>query len=629
MGRILLKYCVFVLFFVSFATHAHGQAQDSRTVKPNAASIQAGARAYAPGDIIVKIKQPKAGTKSAGEQAFVSRATQQKGMALKAAWGRMGMYQFGLKAGDDVQAKIAEIKQDPEVEYAEPNYYLGKASVAGFSEVISSGEMQAMAAGNYLATNAHIQVTDSYGQVVSQGHVPVVAVIDTGLDTTHSIITGTNALWVNPGEIANNGIDDDGNGYTDDVNGWNFVANSKNMFDDDGHGTHVAGIVLGVGTNIYASPLQPSLIKIMPLKFLDGSGVGKTSDAIKAIYYAVNQGAQVLNNSWGGPSYSAALHEAISYSYSQGVVFVAAAGNNGSNNDNVSMYPASYDVPNVISVAATHDSDAMASFSNFGKTTVHLASPGVYIYSTYPGNQFGVSSGTSMAAPFVAGLAGLMVVEKPSMLGYQVKQLILGNTEVKSGLATKVVTQGRMNVYDTIQATKVASVDGSQPAYAYSIQDRQLASSLATGGCGTVGKLGGGAGGFPGTQSWMIILVVALVSIPFAVYSVMRSRRPENRRKFTRFKIDTEVKVQVGDRELVANLSTISLGGAQLNTNAILEQGGVVKLQISSPDGKEMVDVEGRVVWSEANKAYGVQFQETKASVLDRIGQWSKALTRA
>lgn len=629
MGRILLKYGIFVLFFVSFASHANGQNISSQ--KPDAAAIQAGTRAYAPGDIIVKVKQTKVGTKGAGEHAFVSRATFQKGMALKASWGRMGMYQFSVKSGEDIMAKIAEIRQDPDVEYAEPDYYLSKSSLTGFSQIISSGQMQTLSGGNYLATNAKIQVTDSYGQVVPKGHVPVVAVIDTGLDINHSIFTQTDALWVNPGEIPNNGIDDDGNGYIDDVHGWNFVANSKNMFDDDGHGTHVAGIVLGVTTNIYASDLGPAPIKIMPLKFLDGSGVGKTSDAIKAIYYAVNQGAQVLNNSWGGPSYSAALHEAITYAYQQGAVFVAAAGNNGSNNDNVKMYPASYDVPNVIAVAATLDSDVIASFSNYGKTTVHLASPGVYIYSTYPGNRFGVSSGTSMAAPFVAGLAGLMAVEKPNILGYQAKQIILQNTDKIAGLATKVVSQGRMNVYDTIQATKSAYIETSQPEYSYSIQDRQLASTLASGGCGTVTKMGGGAGGFgmPGTEGWMIFLVLALISLPFAIYSVMRTRAPENRRKYTRFKIDTEVKVQIGDRELVGSLSTISLGGAQLNTNALIEKGGLVKMQITSPDGKEVVDVEGRVVWSEANKAYGVQFQEAKASVLDRINQWSKALTKA
>jgi hypothetical protein len=237
-----------------------------------------------------------------------------------------------------------------------------------------------------------------------------------------------------------------------------------------------------------------------------------------------------------------------------------------------------------------------------------------------------------MAAPFVSGLAGLMVVEKPTLLGYQAKQIILGNTDSVSNLSTKVISQGRMNVYDTILATQTATVESSQPVYTYSLQDRQLASTIATGGCGTVTKMGGGGGGafgIPGAESWIIFLIVALFSVPFAVYSIMRARSPENRRRYERFKIDTEVKVKVGDRELVGSLSTISLGGVQLNTNALIEQGGIVKMSISSPDGKEMVEVEGQVVWSEANKAYGVQFQEAKATVLERIGVWTKALSKA
>lgn len=617
MVRILAKYLLFVFLSLSYATYAHGQTSTAAT-----------ALNYVEGEVIVKMKSSRPGVQSS---SFASKATQ-KGLSLKTSWGRMGMYHYKVRAGQKTSEAIAELRNDPEVEYAEPNYIYSKSNVSGFSDIVSESEMVSMSSGVYMATGAPIQVVDSWSAVAGAG-VPVIAVIDTGLDTTHSVITSTNALWINTNEIPGNGIDDDGNGYIDDVNGWNFVASTGNVFDDNGHGTHVSGIILGVGVNIYDAHPVVAHVKIMPLKFLNGSGQGKTSDAIKAIYYAVDNGAQVLNNSWGGYSYSAALHEAIAYSYNHGAAFVAAAGNDAGNNDSTPMYPASYDVPNIISVAATTDSDILASFSNYGRSAVDLASPGVRIYSTYPGNSFGISSGTSMAAPFVSGLAGLILVEKPTMQGFQIRDIILSNTDAVSGLATKVVSQGRMNALDTVHAAQVATVDNTTPSYSYSNQDRALASAIASGGCGTVSTMNSGGGwptfGAPGTESWSLFVIIGLFMLPVMIHFYLRSKHPESRRKHDRYKIDTEVKVQLGDRQLVASISTISLGGVQLNTNALLEQGGIVKMSIQSPDGKEQIEVDGRVVWSEANRAYGVKFEEAKASALQKIGAWTRALIKA
>lgn len=617
MVRILAKYLLFVFLSLSYSSYARGQ-----TTAPSEAL------GYVEGEVIVKMKGTRAGVQSS---SFASKASQ-KGMSLKTSWGRMGMYHYKVRPGQKTSEAVAELRNDPEVEYAEPNYIYAKSNVSGFSDVISNEEMVSMSSGSYMATGAPIQVVDSWSEVGGTG-VPVIAVIDTGLDTTHSVITSTNALWINTNEVAGNGIDDDGNGYIDDVNGWNFVSASGNVFDDNGHGTHVAGIILGVGVNIYEAFPDASRVKIMPLKFLNGSGQGKTSDAIKAIYYAVDNGAQVLNNSWGGYSYSAALHEAIAYSYNQGTAFIAASGNDAGNNDSSPMYPASYNVPNVISVAATTDSDILASFSNYGRSSVDLAGPGVRIYSTYPGNSFGISSGTSMATPFVAGLAGLILVEKPTMQGFQVRDIILGNTDSIAGLASKVATQGRMNALDTVHAAQVASVDNSTPTYSYSNQDRALASAIASGGCGTVSTMGNGSGGWPsfgapGTEAWSLFVIIGLFMLPVMIHFYLRSKHPESRRKHDRYKIDTEVKVQLGDRQLVASISTISLGGVQLNTNALLEQGGIVKMSISSPDGKDQIEVDGRVVWSEANRAYGVKFEEAKETALQKIGGWTRALTK-
>lgn len=622
MLRSALKLSIFILFFLSFVSYAHGQN-----------------RAFVDGEVIVKLKGLNSGAMVSG-QNFVSKASQKKGMKLKSAFSRMGVYHFAVKRGQTVNQAVEELQADPDVEYAEPNYIFSKSAVGEVEQAFSIQEVSTMAgSGGYLATNAHIEVQTSWS-VVSQNSVPVVAVIDTGLDLTHPVFAGAGAVWTNTSETAN-GVDDDGNGYVDDIHGWNFVTNTGAVIDDDGHGTHVAGIILGVTQDIYTTPYVSAKIRIMPLKFLDGEGLGRTSDAIRAIYYAVNNGASILNNSWGGSSYSAALHEAISYAYSAGVVFVAAAGNNGSNNDASPMYPASYDVPNIISVAATTDADALAYFSNYGKSSVHLASPGVFILSTLPGvgstpGGYGSLSGTSMATPFVSGLAALMKMEQPGLLGYQAKQLILQESDSVMGLNDVVQSEGRLNVYNTIQATKSASISSSQPGYTYTNGDRGLASSLAGGGCGLVTKMildgKAGSGGLGGGQSsphgLSRLAYLLFLLLPLIIYLNLRQKTPEQRRKHERYKINSEVKINVGGRELSASVCSISVGGAQINTDALLDQGGIVSMVIRSPDGQEQIAVEGRVVWSEANKAYGVQFAKTSVGIRESITKWSKALAK-
>lgn len=596
-------------------------------------SIGAFGQSYVPGEVIVKLRSDEGSQKT---YAFFGKAHSDKHMTLKNSFARMRMYHFGLKPGQSVEATVAELRKDPNVEYAEPNYLMNKASVSEITTKYSYDEIQSLAEGDeFLATNAPIQASKVWGSLSVSSTKPIVAVIDTGLDITHPVFVGSQAVWVNQGEIPGNGMDDDGNGYVDDVNGWNFVSGSGNMFDDDGHGTHVSGIILGVGQDIFTAPFAEARIQLMPLKFLDDSGVGKTSDAIQAIYYAVNNGAKILNNSWGGPSYSTALHEAVVYAFNAGSSFVAAAGNTGGNNDVQPMYPASYSAPNLAAIAATTDLDSLASFSNYGVSSVHLGSPGVFIMSTVPGGGYGSSSGTSMAAPFVSGVAALMLVESPEMMGPQLREIILGQADSVSSLNAKLVTGSRVNVYNAVEAAKTAIVETELPVFSASTEDRQLASTLASaGGCGLVNKIysdfnGRGGGPKGGPSTWYILLVVGLFLVPFVVVNVMRSRDPQNRRRHERYKIDSEVKVQVGDKTLVGSISTISLGGVQLNTEALLEDGGLVSMKISSPDGAEQVEVEGRVVWSESKKAYGVQFADTKSSVLNRISDWTKSLAKA
>lgn len=588
------------------------------------------AQDYVPGEVIVRLKSDHG---SAETYTFMGKANSDKEMTLKGSWGKMKMYHYGLKKGQSVKDAVKELKRDPNVAYAEPNYYLRKSvEAAGFHESFSSQEIRAAAVQSQsvnMATDVDIGVQAVWTNGAMPSVRPIVAVIDTGLDISHYVITDTNALWTNSGEIAGNGIDDDGNGYIDDVHGWNYVDGNGNMYDDDNHGTHVAGTILSVDQDIFDFPLRQARIRIMPLKFLNGSGVGTTSNAIRAIYYAANNGASVLNNSWGGSGYSSALAEAIAYTYSKGALFVAAAGNAGGNNDSAPMYPASYDIPNVISVAATTDYDSLASFSNFGSNSVHLGSPGVYILSTIPNDGFGTSSGTSMATPFVSGTAAQMKVESPNMLGYQMRSILLGKTSKVATLNGKVTTSGRLDSSDAVGYAKVATVDTSQPAYSLSYgADRELASAIGgAAGCGLVKTLGGKSGGPPISGTGLAVL--AIVLLPVVVLLILRAQAPENRRKHERFKINSEVRISVGDREMVGSISSLSLGGVQVNTSALLQDGGLVSMSIASPDGQERVEVAGRVVWSAANKSYGVAFDHAPESALSKMADWTRSLKRA
>ena len=203
----------------------------------------------------------------------------------------------------------------------------------------------------------------------------LVGVIDSGVDYTHPDLRDN--IWTNPGEIAGNGIDDDGNGYVDDVHGYDFVNDDGDPLDDDGHGTHVAGTIAAKGNNDIGVVGVNWNAQIAAIKFLDETGFGSTFNAIKAIEYAIAIGADLTNNSWGGGGDEPALRDAIAAAGEQGQLFIASAGNEGTNTDEFPAYPSSYDLDNIISVAATDSNDRLAGFSNFGANTVDLAAPGV------------------------------------------------------------------------------------------------------------------------------------------------------------------------------------------------------------------------------------------------------------
>jgi hypothetical protein len=289
----------------------------------------------------------------------------------------------------------------------------------------------------------------------------VIAVIDSGVDVNHPDLAAN--IWRNPGEIPGNGVDDDGNGFVDDVNGWDFVSWDNTPQDGNGHGTHVAGTIGAVGNNGRGVVGVNWEVSILPLRFLDDSGSGSTSAAIAAINYATalrTAGVNIVasNNSWGGGGYSSSLRTAIARHNDAGIMFIAAAGNESTNNDSVPSYPANYDLPNVISVAALDRSDRLASFSNYGRTSVDLGAPGVSIYSTTPGNGYSTYSGTSMAAPHVAGVVGLLAAANPQATVAEIRAAILDTVVPVTALAGRTVTGGRLNAAAALE--RIAPVNG-------------------------------------------------------------------------------------------------------------------------------------------------------------------------
>jgi RHS repeat-associated protein len=335
-----------------------------------------------------------------------------------------------VDADDDLNKTIAELSKDPGVVFAQPNYKITAQSVpndALFSEqwgLANSGSQGGI-------SGVDIHALSAWETTIGTAST-VVGVLDTGIDISHPDLK--NNIFVNTGEIPGNNIDDDGNGYVDDVNGWDFANKTNQIFKsiaDDTHGTHVAGIIAASANSIGVRGVAPG-VKLLPLKFISG-GIGYTSDAIEAIDYAKQFGVNIINASFGGPDNNPALKEAISAS---AILFVASAGNNGQNVDASPVYPADYDLPNVLSVAAVNNQGRLASFSNYG-TSVDIVAPGEGILSTLPNNGYGVQSGTSMAAAFISGIAALIHSQFPDLDAVHIASRIQSTASNSPDLAGK------------------------------------------------------------------------------------------------------------------------------------------------------------------------------------------------
>src|SRR6266581_2407804 len=354
-----------------------------------------------------------------------------------------------LPPGQSGKTVLPRLARHPKVEAAEPNYIVKAVATPDDPRYPEQWSLNNI--GQTGGTpGADIDAPEAWDRVTGSSGI-VVAVIDTGVDYTHPDLAAN--IWTNPGEIPGNGIDDDGNGYVDDVHGFDFCNNDNDPMDDHGHGTHVSGTIAAVGNNGIGVAGVNWSAQIMPVKFLGPGGSGYTSDAIRAVLYATDMGARVLNNSWGGGGYSEALRDAVVAAYEANVLFVAAAGNSSNNADVVPLYPAAYDVPNVISVAATDHYDGLAYFSNYGPNSVHLGAPGVNILSTVSAtgdpccsdaSGYKLLSGTSMATPHVAGSAALLLAQDASRSAIGLKSLLLDTVNPVPSLAGITVTGGRL-----------------------------------------------------------------------------------------------------------------------------------------------------------------------------------------
>ena len=285
--------------------------------------------------------------------------------------------------------------------------------------------------------------TQSFGDGV------IVAVLDSGVQLDHPDLQGN--LWTNPGEIAGNGVDDDANGVIDDVHGANIVSGGGNVADDEGHGTHVAGIIAaGAGNGIGVVGLAPKA-RVMAVKVLDANRAGNASQLAQGIHYAVDEGARILNVSLNGDATNDELDAAVRYASQKGATIVASAGNNGRDLDARPSYPASSNDPAVVSVTASDRASNLLGFANRGLNSVDIAAPGAEILSTATGSGYEFRAGTSMAAPYVAGTLALLAAARSDMSQTELRGALLSSATRLRGLAGLLAT-GELNAGSAMHA---------------------------------------------------------------------------------------------------------------------------------------------------------------------------------
>jgi RHS repeat-associated protein len=364
--------------------------------------------------------------------------------------GSSGLEKLTIESGQDAAALAAELRANPAVEWAEPNFLITKSQAipddVRFNEqwaLRNDGQMGGASDADINATTAWQKVTGAPGTII--------AVIDSGVDFTHPDLR--NNQWTNGAE-KENGKDDDHDGFVDDLRGWDWVADSGTVRDEQGHGTAVAGIIAAEGNNGEGVAGVMWRASLMSLRVLDQMGMGDVASAIEAIDYAATHGAQVINISWGMEDASLGLSDALERAGRAGAVVVCSAGNGGRDIGSTPYYPASFDLPNLIAVASTDSFDQLTSWTNRGAARVAVAAPGADILTTKMGGGYLLVSGTSASAPLVSGIAGLVRTAQPWLSAAAVRQAIMAGARHVSLLEGSISSAGVANAAGAIEAAR-------------------------------------------------------------------------------------------------------------------------------------------------------------------------------
>lgn len=435
-----------------------------------ALATQAHAADYVPGEMIVKLKE---GTAKSALFSMKSLGVELKETISLVNREAIHVVRFDETQKGAMKAMQSMLSDMPEVEYAEPNFIYKIVKPIAHKNILSNildvkddnnayytpvdarfGELWGL---RNTGNNAPAGVNGVEGADVdalraweiTQGSRDIkIAVIDTGIDYNHPDLA--EQMWTNEAELnGEEGVDDDGNGYVDDIHGYDFANNDGDPNDGHSHGTHCAGTI-GAAHNAFGVAGVMRDVQFVGVKFLTDSGSGSTANAIKSIDYATRVGVDIMSNSWGGGGRSEALKEAIERANDAGIVFTAAAGNSSTDNDSRPHYPSNYEVDNVISVAATTASDDIASFSCYGKRTVHIGAPGHKILSTVKDGGYASYSGTSMATPHVSGVIGLLLSQEQGLSPLEVRNRVMRTSDPVAALRGKTINSGRINAFNLL-----------------------------------------------------------------------------------------------------------------------------------------------------------------------------------
>lgn len=465
-----------------------------------------------PNEVLVKFRSVHGG--DAG--SYIVRAHD---LRQSLALGRTGPahYRSGSKSTAQL---VKELSADPDVEYAEPNYIVETESTPSTpSDPMFSllwGLQNTGQSGG--SPNADIQAVQAWG-VTTGGRSAVVGVVDTGIDYSHPDLKSN--IWTAPTAFTVQFGTNDKITCAAGTHGYDAITNTCNPMDQNGHGTHVSGTIGASANNSAGVTGVNWTASMMGLRFMDSNGKGTVANAIRAIQFAIlvkaalpgSANIRVLSNSWGGAGYSQALLDAINQANAAGILFVAAAGNEGANQDVSPSYPGSYRTANLISVAATDSLDGLATFSNYGNTTVDLGAPGVNIASTYPNSGYASMSGTSMSTPHVAGAAALVLSACAFLDTAALRANLIDNVDADGALAGKTATGGRLNVYKAVSACApgvVASPTPSSPTVvpAFTLSAPPAIALTVGGASASISTAAAGIGGFKDS------IVLSTVGLP-------------------------------------------------------------------------------------------------------------------